>query len=158
MRHRWLVLALSTLALVAGVTVMATSGIATTPPRTGPSETPPWPPAIEERAGLYGTPTETVVATAKDGSLTEAEVTAIGPEPAAAYRGVDNVAAVGDPQPGADGRSVVLTLTLDAEDEPAEGSSAPDTERGRRPEPRVPPAPSQRRTPSSPSGRSARAP
>ncbi len=124
MRHRWLVLALSTLALVAGVTVMATSGIATTPPEDQLVGDSAMAAGLEERAGLYGTPTETVVATAKRGSLSEAEVAAIGPELAAAYRGVDNVAAVGEPQPGADGRSVVLTLTLDAEDEPAEGSSA----------------------------------
>src|SRR5918994_1614289 len=98
MRYRWLVLALSVLALAAG---------------------------IEERAGLYGTPTETVVATAKDGSLTDAEVTTIGTELATAYRDVEGIADIGEPQAGADGRSVVLTLTLDAEDDPAEGSTAP---------------------------------
>src|SRR5918994_26937 len=98
MRYRWLVLALSVLALAAG---------------------------IEERAGLYGTPTETVVATAKDGSLTDAEVTTMGTELATAYRDVEGSADIGEPQAGADGRSVVLTLTLDAEDDPAEGSTAP---------------------------------
>jgi RND superfamily putative drug exporter len=122
MRHRWLVLALSTLALVAGIALMATRGIETTPPEdqlVGDSAVAA---QIEERAGLYGTPTETVVATAKDGSLTEAEVRAIGAELASAYRGVEHVAAVGEPKAGADGRSIVLTLALDAQDEPAEGS------------------------------------
>src|SRR5918994_3027913 len=63
MRHRWLVLALSALALVAGIALMATSGIQTTPPEdqlVGDSAVAA---EIEERAGLHGTPTETVVAT-----------------------------------------------------------------------------------------------
>src|SRR5918995_638169 len=125
MRHRWLVLALSVLALAAGIALMATSGIQTTPPEdqlVGDSAVAA---EIEERAGLYGTPTETVVATAKDGSLTDAEVTTIGTELATAYRDVEGIADIGEPQAGADGRSVVLTLTLDAEDDPAEGSTAP---------------------------------
>ncbi|HZB67488.1 MAG TPA: MMPL family transporter [Ornithinibacter sp.] len=125
MRHRWLVLALSVLALAAGIALMATSGIQTTPPEdqlVGDSAVAA---EIEERAGLYGTPTETVVATAKDGSLTDAEVTTIGTELATAYRDVEGIADIGEPRAGADGRSVVLTLTLDAEDDPAEGSTAP---------------------------------
>ena len=124
MRHRWLVLALSALALVAGIALMATSGIVTTPPEDQLVGDSAIAADIEDRAGLYGTPTETVVATAKDGSLTEAEVTAIGAELAAAYRDVDGLTDIGEPQAGADGRSVVLTLTLDAEDDPAEGSTA----------------------------------
>jgi RND superfamily putative drug exporter len=122
MRHRWLVLALSALALVAGITLMATRGIATTPPEdqlVGDSAAAV---GIEERAGLHGTPTETVVATAKRGTLTPGQVTVIGSELATAYRGVEGIAAVGEAGAGEDGRSVVLTFTLDAVDEPAEGS------------------------------------
>ena len=122
--HRWLVLALSTLALVAGIGLMATQGIASTPPEDQLVGDSALAAQVEERAGLGATPTETVVATAKDGILTPDQVTGIGTELAAAYAGVEGVASVGEPQPGADGRSVVLPLTLDAEEDPAEGSSA----------------------------------
>ena len=123
-RHRWLVLALSLLALVGGIGLMATQGIATTPPEDQLVGDSALAAQVEERAGLGATPTETVIATANDGSLGPAEVTSLGAALAAAYEGVDGVASVGEPRPGADGRSVVLTLTLDAEADPAEGSTA----------------------------------
>ena len=123
-RHRWLVLALSTLALAAGIGLMATQGIATTPPEDQLVGDSALAAQVEERAGVGATPTETVVATARNGILTPDQVTRIGTELAAAYAGVEGVATVGEPQAGADGRSVVLPLTLDAEQEPAAGSTA----------------------------------
>ena len=121
-RHRWLVLALSVLALVAGIGLMATQGIATTPPEDQLVGDSALAAQVEERAGVGATPTETVIVTARDGILSPDQATQIGTQLAAAYAGVEGVASVGEPEPGADGRSVVLPLTLDAEEDPAEFS------------------------------------
>ena len=61
-RHRWLVLALSILALVGGIGLMATQGIASTPPEDQLVGDSALAAEVEERAGLGVTPTETVVA------------------------------------------------------------------------------------------------
>ena len=82
-RHRWLVLALSTLALVAGIALMATQGIATTPPEDQLVGDSALAAQVEDRAGVGATPTETVIATVKDGILTPDQVSRIGSELAA---------------------------------------------------------------------------
>ena len=109
-RHRWLVLALSILVLAGGITAVAAVGVRTTPAQdqlVGDSKQAA---SIEDRAGLYGSPTETVVVTAKEGSLSEAEVSTIGAQLTAAYTGTSGVARVGEPRPGSDGRSDGATL------------------------------------------------
>ncbi len=121
-RHRWLVLALSTLALVAGVGLMASEGIVTSPPDDQLVGDSAIAAQVEARAGFGATPTETVVATSTTGTLAADEVASIGAELAASYAGVEGVASVSAPQAGADGRSVVVTLVLDAVDEPVAGS------------------------------------
>ncbi|MGB7818431.1 MAG: MMPL family transporter, partial [Ornithinibacter sp.] len=123
-RHRWLVLALSTLALVASIALMVTQGIATTPPEDQLVGDSALAAEVEARAGLGENPTETVVATSTTGLLGAEEVTTIGQELAASYAGVEGVASVGVPQAGADGKSVVVTLALDAVADPVDGSGA----------------------------------
>jgi RND superfamily putative drug exporter len=124
-RHRWLVLALSILVLAGGIIAVAAVGVTTTPAQdqlVGDSKQAA---SIEDRAGLYGSPTETVVVTAKEGSLSAADVSTIGAQLTAAYTGTSGVARVGEPRPGSDGRSVVLPLTLAAAaTSPAGGDAA----------------------------------
>lgn len=112
-RHRWVVLALALVALLGGGAA-ASRGIVTTPPEAqlvGDSRAAV---DIQMASDLGGAPVEHVVVTARDGSMSVAERTALGRELTAAYEGVDGVASVGDPVPGADGASVVLPVELDA--------------------------------------------
>ncbi len=111
-RHRWVVLLLSVVALAAGG-FLASTGITTTPPEdqlVGDSAL-----AEQIRQGAdFGTkPTETVVVTL-DHAPNASETAAVARDLRAAYAGVEGVSAVGQPVAGADGRSLVTQVTLDA--------------------------------------------
>lgn len=120
-RHRWLVLVVSLLALLAGG-YGASTGITTTKPAdqlVGDSAR-----AEQIRAGAnLGTrPTETVVVTL-DRAPTATDRSTVARDLAATYRGVQGIGAVGPTAVGADGRSLVTQVTLDAR------SSSKDTSR-----------------------------
>lgn len=129
-RHRWVVLLLALVALLGGGAA-ASQGIVTTAPEdqlVGDSRQAV---AIQSAADLGGPPVEHVVVTARDGSMSVAERTALGRELTTAYEGVSGVASVGEPVAGADGASVVLPVVLDAvsssgSGEEVDGPSAAD--------------------------------
>ncbi len=125
MRHRWLVLALSTLALVLGVLTMGALGIRTTPAAEQLVGDSARAVAIQQAAGFDRRPTEMIVVTAAQ-HLDAEQVSGLGGQLRAAYTGVSSVAAVGTPFPGQDGRSVVLPVVLDAAapDDPTSGRPA----------------------------------
>lgn len=114
-RRRWTVLSLAA-ALLALAAWMLSAGIVTTPPNeqlVGDS-------ATAERIvagadfGDADVPTEHVVVTARGDRLDPAAAPGLGAELVAAYTGVEGVARVGRPMPGADGRSLVLPVQLRA--------------------------------------------
>ncbi|MEI2732451.1 MAG: MMPL family transporter [Dermatophilaceae bacterium] len=111
--RRWWVLLAAALGLV-GSMILLGQGILTTPQEkrlVGDSAAAE---AIIASADFGTRPTEHVVATARTGSLTPERAVALGRELATAYQGVDGVLRVGEPVPGADGRSVVVPVELDA--------------------------------------------
>ena len=111
-RHRWLVLVLSVVALAAGA-LLASTGIRTTPPQDQLVGDSAIAEQIRERADFGTRPTETVVVTL-DHAPNAAETATVGRDLRAAYAGVRGVRAVGAPVVGADGRSLVTQVTLDA--------------------------------------------
>lgn len=111
--HRWWVLAIAALSLVGSVLLLS-SGIVTTPQEQSLVGDSARAQTLIAQADFGERPTERVVATVRTGSLTTEQATALGAELAAAYRGVDGVARVGDATPGLDGRSVVLPVELAA--------------------------------------------
>ncbi len=121
-RHRWLVMLAATLVLVAGG-FGASQGIITTPAEdqlVGDSRQAY---AILTDADFGQRPTEQVVITSRSGPIDEATVRSLAAEVRQAYQGVKGVAAVGDPVPGADGRSIVVPVELVAD---PKGESAPE--------------------------------
>ncbi|MEI2765606.1 MAG: MMPL family transporter [Dermatophilaceae bacterium] len=119
--HRWWVIVVATL-LLGGSVVLLSSGLATTPQDQQLVGDSARAEAILAGSDVSGPPTETVVATAREGALAPERALALGAELAAAYRGVEGVAAVGAPVPGADGRSVVVPVELAARTSPEETS------------------------------------
>ena len=111
--HRWWVLALATLGLVGSVMLLST-GIVTTPQEQSLVGESARAQTLISQADFGDRPTERIIATVRTGSLATEQAAALGAELAAAYQGVEGVARVGDPIPGADGRSVVIPLELAA--------------------------------------------
>lgn len=114
--HRWLVAILSTLTLAAGVAAMALVGITTAEQEdqlVGDSAAAQ---ALQDGKDFGERPTEMIIATSPTG-LDPAAATQLGTDIAGFYLDVDGVAEVGEPIPGADGRSVVLPVMLDGVDE-----------------------------------------
>lgn len=116
--HRWLVLVLSTLALAVGVLAMSGLGIktiASDEQNVGDSAKAEH---LKADKDFGERPTEMVVATTREGTLTPKAAQQLGAELSAEYADVTGVTEVADPIPGADGRSVVVPVVLegDAED------------------------------------------
>ena len=111
--HRWWVLALATLGLVGSVMLLST-GIVTTPQEQSLVGESARAQTLISQADFGDRPTERIIATVRTGSLAPEQAAALGAELAGAYQGVEGVARVGDPIPGADGRSVVIPLELAA--------------------------------------------
>ncbi len=112
MRHRWLVLLLSVVALVGGIYV-ASGGIRTTPQAdqlVGDSRAAE---QIRKDVDFGDKPTESVVVTL-DHAASPADRTRVGRDLRATYAAVPGVAAVGEPVIGQDGRTVVVQVALDA--------------------------------------------
>lgn len=112
-RRKWWVFLVSALLAVGSVLLLST-GIVKTPNDERLVGDSAEAVAILERADFGAGPTEHVVATTKSERLDPADAVALGERLAAAYRGVDGVAAVGQPFPGQDGRSVVVPVQLRA--------------------------------------------
>jgi len=112
-RHRWWVLAVATLGLIGSVLLLST-GIVTTPQEQRLVGESARAQQLVTASDFGQRPTERVIATVRSGSLTPQRALALGAELGAAYRGVAGVARVGDPFPGADGRSVVIPVELAA--------------------------------------------
>jgi RND superfamily putative drug exporter len=111
-RHRWLVLLLSVVALAAGG-FLASTGITTTPPQDQLVGDSALAEQIREGADFGTRPTETVVVTL-DHTPNAADTSGVARDLRAAYSGVSGISAVGQTVPGADGRSLVTQVTLDA--------------------------------------------
>ncbi len=111
--HRWWVVLISTLVFAGAVALMA-GGIRTTPQDQQLVGDSAQAEAVLAGTDLTAKPMESVIATARAGSWTAEQALAVGTQLAAAYRGVEGVARVGDPFPGADGRSVVVPFELAA--------------------------------------------
>ena len=106
-------LALATLGLVGSVMLLST-GIVTTPQEQSLVGESARAQTLISQADFGDRPTERIIATVRTGSLAPEQAAALGAELAGAYQGVEGVARVGDPIPGADGRSVVIPLELAA--------------------------------------------
>ncbi|PID96478.1 MAG: hypothetical protein CSA84_04920 [Actinomycetales bacterium] len=111
-RRKWWVLLVSTV-LLGGSVALLGSGIATTPDEEELVGDSARAAAIHAAADFGTHPTEQIIATAAEPLTPEAAV-ALGWQLAPAYKGIDGVVRVGEPFPGADGRSVVLSVALDA--------------------------------------------
>ncbi len=120
-RHRWLTLILA-LFVVLGAGALLAGGITTTEPDeqlVGDSATAN---DIVESADFDRPVTENVVITARSGALDADAATAATRDLATAYRGLDGVAAVGQPARSADGTTAVLPVELDAAAGPRAGT------------------------------------
>ncbi len=111
MRHRWLV-SLAGLMILVGSGWLLTGGITTTQSDEQLVGDSAEAAAIVADADFGDRPTERVVVTRKDGALSSTAATALAAELTRAYDGVLGVAAVGEPAPAPDGRSLVLELEL----------------------------------------------
>jgi RND superfamily putative drug exporter len=115
-RHRWLVLVGSFVAVVLGAALTVGLGITTqnsSEQLVGDSATAQ---AILDSTEFGAAPTEYVIVTDPDGSLEPTRVQALAGELSDAYSGLPGVARVGDAFPGEDG-SLVLPIEMVADDE-----------------------------------------
>ena len=132
--HRWRVLT-ATLLVLAGAVVLLGGGLKTADSNAQLVGDSAVAVRIVDGADFGEHPVENVVVTARQGRLDPALATRIGTELAAAYRGLDGVAGVGEPVPAPDGRTLLVPVTLDAANEPSSDVTAP----GRTPEEAVAP-------------------
>lgn len=127
MRSRWWVLLASVLLLVAGIAVMASGGITTTTNSENAVGDSGAAARIIKDVDFGEKPQEMIIATSRDGSLSDGERAAIAARMRASYGRAPGVAGLGEPVLGADGASVVLPVMLDATDATA-GEKVPAIE------------------------------
>ena len=112
-RHRWTVVALWVLAVVLAVVAGGATGTKTlTDAQSGSGESGRTDVVVAD-AGFPDPPVEQVLVQTRDGSALGPAGTSAAADVAAAVRGLDEVAAVGDPQPSADGTALLVPVTLD---------------------------------------------
>ncbi|MCZ2836979.1 MMPL family transporter [Modestobacter sp. VKM Ac-2985] len=122
--HRWTVVGLWVLAVALAVVIGGATGTKTlTAAQSGSGESGRADVALDG-AGFPDPPTEQVLVQTRDGSAIGAEGTAAAADVTAAVRGLDEVAAVGDPVASADGTALLVPVTLDVGDRT--GSAAAD--------------------------------
>lgn len=115
-RHRWLVLLGSLLAVLAGAALVAGLGITTQDQNEQLVGDSALAQDIVDSADFGEVPTEYVVLTDPAGPLAAERVAALGDEAVAAYAGADGVSRVGEPFLGADGSLVVPVEMVAGED------------------------------------------
>lgn len=115
-RRRWWVLVAAAL-VVAGAAALMAGGMATVPPENQLVGDSAEAERLTDRPGLNGRPVETIVVTSRAGALDEGAARDLGARLTREVTGVTGVATVGTPMPGRDRRSIVLPVTLAADDD-----------------------------------------
>jgi RND superfamily putative drug exporter len=124
--YRWWILPTALGVLVAALLVFVRLGLVTTEDTdqlVGDSRIAE---QIVSKADFGGRPTEQVVLTKRQGEFTEAEVGPLGERLAAAYDGIDGLAATSPAVLGVDGRTLIVNVELAADGDP--DTALPDLE------------------------------
>lgn len=122
-RHRWLVVVLAAIVVALGGYAFSTGIVTTDAGEQDVGESSTADAAIDAAPWADDGVTEQVVVTAPE-ALGEDQLETLAGELVAHYDGVEHVATVGEPFPAPDGASMVLPLTLEADED--EGTVLPD--------------------------------